>query len=183
MKNHVLYLILLSGFISGGCSRTTLSHQKTNESFLRDSVSVGSTVRDEHSRENSTSTEQYCGSSEEKRVVVTFDTEKPPSKETGLPPVKEISFTDTTIYEETKLEQTTDAEKGVKSSQNDSTAVYTEAEKKAENKTEKETNACGGSLGQALLLICLIVFSFYLYDVIRSKWPQIKAIWKKLLRG
>lgn len=172
MKKYALYILL---GILAGCSRSTLSHRKTNETILSDSVSVAGNMRNEQDKQQGNSSEQHTRTSEEDRIVIKFDTEKPATKETGLPPVKEISFTGTTTNQESKLNNTISTEKNIKSVSSDSTAVSHKAEIKENIKTEKVVKTTG--LWKALFYICLIVFSYYLFDAIR---PKIKRLWEKI---
>ena len=116
-----------------------------------------------------------------KTVVIKFDTEKPVTKETGLPPIKEISFTGSTTNQEKELYTEIDTEKNIKSVINDSTAVNRKTDKKEDIKTSKEIKP-STSLWKALLYICLIVFSYYLFDVLRAHWPKIKQLWRRVFK-
>ena len=166
MRKYALYIIL-SGALFASCSRSTIAHRKTNETMLSDSVTVREDAREQQDKQNRHSTERNTKTSEENRVIIKFDTEKPITKETGLPPVKEISFTGSTTNQ-AKVST-------------DSTTVKRRADKKEDLKTKKEVSP-GIGLWQALLYICLIVFSYYLFDVIRGHWPKIKLLWRKILK-
>ena len=180
MRKYALYIIL-SGILFASCSRSTIAHQKTNETMLSDSVTVREDAREQQDKQNRHSTERNTRTSEENRVIIKFDTEKPITKETGLPPIQEISFTGSTINQAKEVDTKINTEKNIKSVSTDSTTVKRQADKKEDIKTKKEVSS-GISLWQALLYICLIVFSYYLFDVIRSQWPKIKQLWRKILR-
>lgn len=180
MRKYALYIIL-SGALFASCSRSTIAHRKTNETMLSDSVTVREDAREQQDKQNGHSTERNTKTSEENRVIIKFDTEKPITKETGLPPVKEISFTGSTTNQAKEVDTKINTEKNIKSVSTDSTTVKRRADKKEDFKTKKEVSP-GIGLWQALLYICLIVFSYHLFDVIRGHWPKIKQLWRKILK-
>lgn len=180
MRKYALYIILLGAFFAS-CSRSTIAHRKTNETMSSDSVTVREDRREQQNKQQGHSTERNSKTSEENRVVIKFDTEKPATKETGLPPIKEISFTGSTVNQTKKVDTKIDTEKNIKSISTDSTTVKRQADKKEDIKTKKEVSPTIG-LWQVLLYICLIVFSYYLFDVIRGHWPKIKLLWRKILK-
>lgn len=178
MKKYALY-ILLAGVFFVSCSRSTIDHRKTNETILSDSVKVSADTREEKSKQQEICTERETRTSDESRVIIKFDTEKPPIKETGLPPIKEISFTGSTTARAKEVNTKIKSEKNIKTVSNDSTEVKSKADRKEDIKTEKEIKPAT-SLWKVLLYICLIVFSYYLFDVVRARWPKIKKIWKEI---
>ena len=180
MRKYALYIIL-SGILFASCSRSTIAHQKTNETMLSDSVTVREDAREQQDKQNRHSTERNTRTSKENRVIIKFDTEKPITKETGLPPVKEISFTGSTTNQAKEVDTKINTEKNIKSVSTDSTTVKRWADKKEDFKTKKEVSP-GIGLWQALLYICLIVFSYHLFYVIRGHWPKIKLLWRKILK-
>lgn len=180
MRKYALYIILLGTFFAS-CSRSTIAHRKTNETMSSESVTVREDRREQQDKQQGHSTERNTSTSEENRVVIKFDTEKPATKETGLPPIKEISFTGSTTNQKKEIDTKTDIQKDLKSIATDSTVVKRSADKKEDIKTKKEVSP-GIGLWQALLYICLIVFSYYLFDVIRGHWPKIKLLWRKILK-
>lgn len=180
MRKYALYIVLLGAFFAS-CSRSTIAHRKTNETMSSDSVTVREDRREQQDKQQGHSTERNTSTSEENRVVIKFDTEKPATKETGLPPIKEISFTGFTTNQKKEIDTKIDIQKDLKSVTTDSTVVKRSADKKEDIKTKKEVSS-GIGLWQALLYICLIVFSYYLFDVIRGRWPKIKLLWRKILK-
>lgn len=76
MRKYALYIIL-SGILFASCSRSTIAHQKTNETMLSDSVTVREDAREQQDKQNRHSTERNTRTSEENRVIIKFDTEKP----------------------------------------------------------------------------------------------------------
>lgn len=180
MRTYALYIILL-WVLFASCSRSTIGHRKTNETILSDSLSVREDVREEQHKQQRHNAEVNTSTSEENRVVIKFDTEKPINEETGLPPIKEISFTSSTTNQTKEVDTKINTEKNIKSVSNDSTAVKHRIDKKEDIKTKKEVSP-GIGLWQALLYICFIVFSYYLFDVIHTHWPKIKLLWRKILK-
>lgn len=180
MRKYALY-ILLSGMFFASCSRSTIGHRKTDETRLSDSVSVREDAQEEQNKQQIHNAEVNTSTSEENCVVIKFDTEKPVDRETGLPPIKEISFTGSTTAQTKEVDTKINTEKNIKSVSNDSTAVKHRIDKKEDLKTKKEVSPAT-SLWQVLLYICLIVFSYYLSDVIRTHWPKIKLLWRKILK-
>lgn len=179
MNKHVLYLLLF-GFCFISCSRTTLSHQRTDELKQEDSVSTNSTERTEQYITNEGSSEQNSRDSEENRIIIKFDTEKPVLPGTGLPPVKEISFTGKTVNEKTELNKTISKTGDIKEVKKDSTSVQTQSKTKVDNKTEKEVNPYLATFWRDISFIFLIVFLFWLIDLIIKNWPKIKELWKRI---
>ena len=135
----------------------------------------------ERNKQQGHSTERNTRTDEENRVVIKFDTEKPVTKETGLPPIKEISFTGSTTNQKKEVYTEIDTEKNIKSVISDSTAVNRKTDKKEDIKTSKEIKP-STNLWKALLYICLIVFSYYLFDVLRAHWPKIKQLWRRVFK-
>lgn len=180
MRKYALY-ILLPGIFFASCSRSTIGHRKTNETILSDSISVREDAREEQSKQQGHNMELDTRTSEENRVVIKFDTEKPVDRETGLPPIKEISFTGSTTNQTKEVDTKINTEKNIKSVSNDSTTVRRRIDKKEDIKTKKEISPAT-SLWRVLLYICLLVFSYYLFDVIRGHWPKIKLLCRKILR-
>ena len=180
MKKYALYIVL-SGVFLASCSRTTIDHRKTNETVLSDSVKALTDTREEQDKQQGHSTERNTRTDEENRVVIKFDTEKPVTKETGLPPIKEISFTGSTTNQKKEVYTEIDTEKNIKSVISDSTAVNRKTDKKEDIKTSKEIKP-STNLWKTLLYICLIVFSYYLFDVLRAHWPKIKQLWRRVFK-
>ena len=180
MKKYALYIVL-SGVFLVSCSRTTIDHRKTNEIILSDSVKAHTDTREEQNKHQERSTERDTRTDEKKHVVIKFDTEKPIAKETGLPPIKEISFTGSTSNQEKDVYTILDTEKNIKSVISDSIAVNRKSEKKEDIATNKEIKP-SFNLWKVLLYICLIVFSYYLFDVLCAHWPKIKQLWRKILK-
>lgn len=180
MKKYALYIVL-SGVFLVSCSRATIDHRKTNETVLSDSVKTLTDTREEQDKQQGHSAERNTRTDEENRVVIKFDTGKPVTKETGLPPIKEISFTGSTTNQEKEVYTEIDTEKNIKSVINDSTAVNRKTDKKEDIKTSKEIKS-STSLWKSLLYICLIVFSYYLFDVLRAHWPKIKQLWRRVFK-
>lgn len=180
MKKYALYIVL-SGVFLASCSRTTIDHRKTNETVLSDSVKALTDTREEQDKQQGHSTERNTRTDEENRVVIKFDTEKPVTKETGLPPIKKISFTGSTTNQKKEVYTEIDTEKNIKSVISDSTAVNRKTDKKEDIKTSKEIKP-STNLWKTLLYICLIVFSYYLFDVLRAHWPKIKQLWRRVFK-
>lgn len=181
MNKHVLYLFLF-GLCLIGCSRNTLSHQRTDLSANSDSTSINSTERSEQRVTNESTSEQTSRDSESNLVIIKFDTEKPVLPKTGFPPIKEISFTGKTTKEKSELNKTVNETSDIKEIKRDSTNVHAKSQTKIEKNTEKKVNPYLSTFWRDIFFIFLIVFVFWLIDLIIKKWDKIKELWK-IIRG
>lgn len=114
--------------------------------------------------------------------MVMFDTGKPVSSQTGLPPVKQISFTGTALHEELG---STAAVHSFQSRRADSSLLlrtHREEENRKELRTDRKT-APGPLLRRIALPAGLIVGAYLLLRMLCKRLPEIKALWKRIFKG
>ena len=96
---HVLYALLLCALFQGcGSSKSVL--EKTDRRIMSDSLVEIKGNLERREGEIRTDSAGCIRQARQDRIVVMFDTGKPVSSQTGLPPVKQISFTGTALHEE-----------------------------------------------------------------------------------
>lgn len=96
---HVLYTLLLCALFQG-CGSSKSVREKTDRRIMSDSLVEIKGNFERREGEIRTDSAGYIRQARQDRIVVMFDTGKPVSSQTGLPPVKQISFTGTALHEE-----------------------------------------------------------------------------------
>ena len=96
---HVLYALLLCALFQG-CGSSKSVREKTDRRIMSDSLVEIKGNFERREGEIRTDSAGYIRQARQDRIVVMFDTGKPVSSQTGLPPVKQISFTGTALHEE-----------------------------------------------------------------------------------
>ena len=96
---HVLYALLLC-ILFQGCGSSKSVREKTDRRIMSDSLVEIKGNFERREGEIRTDSAGYIRQARQDRIVVMFDTGKPVSSQTGLPPVKQISFTGTALHEE-----------------------------------------------------------------------------------
>lgn len=93
---HVLYTLLLCALFQG-CGSSKSVREKTDRRIMSDSLVEIKGNFERREGEIRTDSAGYIRQARQDRIVVMFDTGKPVSSQTGLPPVKQISFTGTAL--------------------------------------------------------------------------------------
>jgi hypothetical protein len=135
----------------------------------------------------------YIRQARQDRIVVMFDTGKPVSSQTGLPPVKQISFTGTALHEELG---STAAVYSFQSRRADSSLLL-RTHREEENRKDlgdtiwtiechlrSDRKTAPGSLLRSIALPAgLIVGAYLLLRMLCKRLPEIKALWKRIFKG
>ena len=170
---HVLYALLLCALFQGcGSSKSVL--EKTDRRIMSDSLVEIKGNLERREGEIRTDSAGCIRQARQDRIVVMFDTGKPVSSQTGLPPVKQISFTGTALHEES----------------GSTAAVYSslllrthrEEENRKELRSDRKT-APGPLLRRIALPAGLIVGAYLLLRMLCKRLPEIKALWKRIFKG
>lgn len=169
-----IYIIILAVLLTA-CSRSNYQHATTKEVIQEETHH-----QEQKNLEKQTEETEITNTQEETQteaVKIEFDTDKPTNPETGLPPVKSVTYTGTqTKQTGIKEKQETTQEK--EASQEETTQAKNK-ELETEDKKETVVETKEPSLGRVLLCILAIVGCYWLHDVIRQNWNKIKAVWKK----
>ena len=169
---HVLYALLLCALFQGcGSSKSVL--EKTDRRIMSDSLVEIKGNLERREGEIRTDSAGYIRQARQDRIVVMFDTGKPVSSQTGLPPVKQISFTGTALHEESG------------STAADSSLLlrtHREEENRKELRSDRKT-APGSLLRSIALPAGLIVGAYLLLRMLCKRLPEIKALWKRIFKG
>ena len=174
---HVLYALLLCALFQGcGSSKSVL--EKTDRRIMSDSLVEIKGNLERREGEIRTDSAGYIRQARQDRIVVMFDTGKPVSSQTGLPPVKQISFTGTALHEESG---STAAVYSFQSRRADSSLLL-RTHREEENRSDRKT-APGSLLRSIALPAGLIVGAYLLLRMLCKRLPEIKALWKRIFKG
>ena len=178
---HVLYALLLCALFKGcGSSKSVL--EKTDRRIMSDSLVEIKGNLERREGEIRTDSAGCIRQARQDRIVVMFDTGKPVSSQTGLPPVKQISFTGTALHEESG---STAAVYSFQSRRADSSLLlrtHREEENRKELRSDRKT-APGPLLRRIALPAGLIVGAYLLLRMLCKRLPEIKALWKRIFKG
>lgn len=177
-EKYALYILFLCALCQG-CGSSKSVREKTDGRLISDSLveSKGTLKRQEN--ETRTDSAKHNRQSRQERIVVLFDTDKPVSEKTGLPPVKEISLTGATLMEESQTAGTTYRRTDEQTDSSSLLRTRREEESKKEVQTHKKTKS-PSLFWRIALPVCLIALAGFLTGPARSK---IKAIWKRIFKG
>ena len=174
---HVLYALLLCALFQG-CGSSKSVREKTDRRIMSDSLVEIKGNFERREGEMRTDSAGYIRQARQDRIVVMFDTGKPVSSQTGLPPVKQISFTGTALHEESG---STAAVYSFQSRRADSSLLL-RTHREEENRKELRT-APGSLLRSIALPAGLIVGAYLLLRMLCKRLPEIKALWKRIFKG
>ena len=178
---HVLYTLLLCALFQG-CGSSKSVREKTDRRIMSDSLVEIKGNFERREGEIRTDSAGYIRQARQDRIVVMFDTGKPVSSQTGLPPVKQISFTGTALHEELGA---TAAVYSFQSRRADSSLLlrtHREEENRKELRSDRKTRP--GSLLRSIALPAgLIVGAYLLLRILCKRLPEIKALWKRIFKG
>ena len=169
---HVLYTLLLCALFQG-CGSSKSVREKTDRRIMSDSLVEIKGNFERREGEIRTDSAGYIRQARQDRIVVMFDTGKPVSSQTGLPPVKQISFTGTALHEELG---STAAVHSFKSRRADSSLLL-------RTHREDRKTAPGPLLRRIALPAGLIVGAYLLLRMLCKRLPEIKALWKRIFKG
>ncbi|EXY27404.1 hypothetical protein M080_2177 [Bacteroides fragilis str. 3397 T10] len=178
---HVLYTLLLCALFQG-CGSSKSVREKTDRRIMSDSLVEIKGNFERREGEIRTDSAGDIRQARQDRIVVMFDTGKPGSSQTGLPPVKQISFTGTALHEELG---STAAVHSFQSRRADSSLLlrtHREEENRKELRTDRKT-APGPLLRRIALPAGLIVGAYLLLRMLCKRLPEIKALWKRIFKG
>ena len=165
---HVLYALLLCALFQG-CGSSKSVREKTDRRIMSDSLVEIKGNFERREGEIRTDSAGYIRQARQDRIVVMFDTGKPVSSQTGLPPVKQISFTGTALHEES----------------GSTAAVYSFQSRRADSSSLLRTHRTtpGPLLRRIALPAGLIVGAYLLLRMLCKRLPEIKALWKRIFKG
>ncbi|MFK2214255.1 hypothetical protein ACIXJN_05055 [Bacteroides fragilis] len=182
MKKHILYALLLCG-ICQGCGSSSQVHRKTEVKSISDSLLEGSGIFTHRENEIHTDSNRKNRLEKQERVVLLFDTDKPVSPQTGLPPVREISFSKALVREES---QNGRAAYRVESSRADSSLsvrTHKEEEDKKDLESRKKTNPVSLLQGLVSALGALAGICLPLTFLRTRFFSKTKALCRRIFKG
>ena len=174
---HVLYALLLCALFQG-CGSSKSVREKTDRRIMSDSLVEIKGNFERREGEIRTDSAGYIRQARQDRIVVMFDTGKPVSSQTGLPPVKQISFTGTALHEESG---STAAVYSFQSRRADSSSLL-RTHREEEDRNDRKTTP-GPLLRRIALPAGLIVGAYLLLRMLCKRLPEIKALWKRIFKG
>lgn len=165
-------LIIVLALLLMGCSRTNYRHTTSREISNETLTQQKQTVREEQtSAARQTDTSQ---DTQTETIDIEFDTDKPLNPDTGLPPVKKVSYTGIRKNEVSKTDEQINNQVNEQSEEENNLSVNRQTESEQEKETEVKPARL--SLGRVLLLIVAIIGFYWIHDVIRNK---MKGKWIK----
>lgn len=115
--------------------------------------------------------------------MLLFDTDKPVSPQSGLPPVKEISFAGTVLREESQNNQAAYREEGRQADSSLTVRTHREEENKKEIQTRKKTKP-PVLLQRIVLTACLLAFVCLWFVPLRTHlFSKIKTLCRSIFKG
>lgn len=180
-EKYALYILLLCALCQG-CGSSKSVRERTDSRIISDSLVESRGNIKQWEGEIRTDSAGYVRQGRQDRVVVLFDTDKPVSPQTGLPPVKQISFTGTALKEESGSIATAYS---LKSRQSDSSSLlrtHREEENRKESRTDKKTKP-PSLLWRIALPAGLIAGAYFLFRILCARLPEIKTLWKRMFKG
>lgn len=182
MKKPILYALLLCALFQG-CGSSKSVREKTEVKSISDSLLEGSGTFTHRENEIHTDSNRKNRLEKQERVVLLFDTDKPVSPQTGLPPVREISFSKALVREES---QNGRAAYRVESSRADSSLsvrTHKEEEDKKDLESRKKTNPVSLLQGLVSALGALAGICLPLTFLRTRFFSKTKALCRRIFKG
>lgn len=180
MGKYTLYVLILC-VLCQGCGSSKSVREKTDSRIISDSLVESRGNIKQWESEIRTDSAGYVRQGRQDRVVILFDTDKPISPQTGLPPVRQVSFTGTMLKEESGTTAATYARKSRQADSSSLLRTHREEENRKEVRTDKKTKP-RSLLWRIALPAGLIVGAYFLFRIL-SRSPEIKTLWKRMFKG